>query len=277
MNKDQLILKLKDIVNDTRSDWLVSLEKRKLEELEFHNKNRDQAYISNLHQDMYEKLHGNEKYYRTVELSVNYLDNWIKIHSSGKIFLDYACGNGFYTIKAAKAGADLSIGIDISDISIKNAQSFASKEGVSQNTFFLQADCENTRLPDSSVDVVLCSGMLHHLDLKFALLELRRILKPGGIVYVYEALDYNPLIKFYRAVTPQMRTEWEKSHILSHKDIKFASNFFEIKDIRYWHLFSIAGAFFPFALPVFNSIDKMILSLPLIKMMSWMITFEMHK
>ena len=40
-----------------------------------------------------------------------------------------------------------------------------------------------------------------------------------------EALDYNPLIKLYRQLTPDMRTEWEKAHILSLKDLRFAQKF----------------------------------------------------
>jgi hypothetical protein len=48
-----------------------------------------------------------------------------------------------------------------------------------------------------------------------------------------------------------MRTEWEKAHILSYKDIDFASRFFDIKNIKHWHLFSIAGIYFPSALHLF--------------------------
>ena len=39
-----------------------------------------------------------------------------------------------------------------------------------------------------------------------------------------EALSVNPLIQLYRNSTPEMRTEWEKNHILGPKDLKFAKN-----------------------------------------------------
>ena len=79
------------------------------------------------------------------------------------VFLDYACGNGSNAIAAAKAGAKLSIGLDISDVSVQNCRRFATDAGVTSNSYFIQADAENTKLPDNSVDVIICSGMLHHL------------------------------------------------------------------------------------------------------------------
>ena len=78
-------------------------------------------------------------------------------------------------------------------------------------------------------------------------------------------------------MTPQMRTEWERAHILSYKDITFAKRFFNVKEIKHWHLFSIMGTFVPIVLPFLNMLDKIILQLPFIKMMSWMFTFKLHK
>ncbi len=275
--KQQLLQALELLSQISNDDWLAGLGGRKLAELEFHNRDRDKEFTAKLPHDTYEQLHGNKKFYNTVQLSSAYVDTWIRQHSKGRIFLDYACGNGFNAVKAAKAGADLAIGLDISDISIKNAQQCAKEKGISENTYFIQGDCENTRLPNECIDVCICSGMLHHLDLSFAFPELRRILKPGGVILAVEALDYNPLIKLYRTLTPQMRTEWEKAHILSYKDIIFAKRFFAVKEIKHWHLFSVAGVYMPFALPLFNVIDNVVLRLPLVKMMSWMFTFELHK
>jgi ubiquinone/menaquinone biosynthesis C-methylase UbiE len=277
MSKQKLIEHLNIARNETNHEWMLGLEKRKIEELNFHDKHRDGKLEENLPKDTYDKLYGNKKFYRTVKLSSGYIESWVNRHSQGKVFLDYACGNGMNTIRAAKAGAELAIGLDISDISVKNAQKLAKEEGVLDNTYFLQGDCENTGLPSECIDICICSGMLHHLDLSYAFFELRRILRPGGIILCIEALDYNPIIKLYRNITPQMRTEWEKNHILSYKDIIFAERFFDVKDIKHWHLFSIAGAYFPFALQIFNALDSLFLKLPIIKTLSWMFTFELHK
>ncbi len=53
-------------------------------------------------------------------------------------------------------------------------------------------------LDDNYIDAIICSGMLHHLDLSYAFLELRRILRAEGkILAAIEALNYNPAIKLY--------------------------------------------------------------------------------
>lgn len=262
----------------TNEEWLASLDERKRRELEFHDRDRDRTAIANLDSDTFEKFYGNKKYYSATSRSKEYVNRWIAENAKGKVFLDYACGNGEQAIKAAKAGARLAIGIDISDVSVRNARADAAAAGVSGSARFVQADAENTRLPDSSVDVILCSGMLHHLDLSFAFPELRRILVPGGRILAVEALDYNPMIKLYRKLTPAMRTEWEAAHILDLHDVKFAERFFDVEDMRFWHVSSILAPHLRF-LPtrLFDGIDSVLERTPGMRLMAWMFTFVLRK
>jgi hypothetical protein len=118
--------------------------------------------------------------------------------------------------------------------------------------------------------------MLHHLDLSYAFPELRRILAPGGKILAVEALDYNPLIKLYRALTPQMRTEWEKAHILSLKDLRFAKRFFDVGEVRYWHITSIAAPHLPFLARPLELLDRGLSRVPVIQLMAWIFTFELR-
>jgi ubiquinone/menaquinone biosynthesis C-methylase UbiE len=274
---ERLQLALGDIDRITNEAWLASLAGRKRSELEFHDKNRDREQTARIDQDTYERFYGNKKYYSATGDSKAYVDAWIAKNASGKVFLDYACGDGFNAIKAAKAGAALAIGIDISPVSIENARRDAAAAGVEQRTYFVQADAENTKLPDSSIDVVICSGMLHHLDLSYAFPELRRILVPGGRILAVEALDYNPAIKLYRLITPEMRTDWEKSHILSLKDITVAKRFFDIGEIRYWHITSILSPHMSSLAPTFRLLDTALAKIPLIQLLAWIFTFELVK
>lgn len=274
MNLPDLKKAINKIDKISNENWISSLEERKLKELEFHNLDRDIKRKENLDKDTFDKFYGNRKFYSTVQKSTNYKDEWIKSNAKGKVFLDYACGEGSNALYAARNGAKLSIGMDISDVSIQNCKENAEIDKI-KNAIFFQADCENTQLPDNSVDVIICSGMLHHLDLSYAFPELRRILAPGGKILAIEALDYNPFIKLYRYLTPSMRTEWEKAHILSYKDIRFAKNFFELGEIKHWHITSYAGAYFPRLLPLLNFIDSILVKVPIIKYMSWIFTFEL--
>lgn len=270
--------RLNEIEAIADEQWMAGLTERKRKELEFHDADRDETKIVTLDAETREKIYGNRKYYDATGLSKDYVDNWIRDNVKGKVFLDYACGNGRNAIKAAKAGAALSIGIDISRVSVENAKREAAAQGL-QNTRFVQADAENTMLPDNSIDRIVCSGMLHHLDLSYAFPELRRILKPGGRILAMESLNYNPAMKIYRAITPEMRTDWEKAHILSLKDVKFASRFFDVANVKYWHIASLIAPYARImkALPALDMIDRLLTRVPLVRLLAWIFTFELVK
>jgi ubiquinone/menaquinone biosynthesis C-methylase UbiE len=278
-----LLACLRELDKKSNEEWMAALNQRKLAELSFHDKVRASPESSDLPRDSYEELHSNFKYYDTIELVRAYMDEWVRTRARGAVFLDYACGNGTFALAAARTGASLAIGLDISRTSIENCRCAAAAEGLTANTFFIQGDCEDTRLPANSVDAVICSGMLHHLDLSYALPELRRILKPGGAILAIEALDYNPAIKLYRMLTPNLRTDWEKAHILSLKDVRFARRFFDIRSTRYWHLCSIGTVLlrntplFRPALRMANAIDSVLLKVFPVSLMAWMFSFEMVK
>jgi ubiquinone/menaquinone biosynthesis C-methylase UbiE len=268
-----LLKSLHNINKISNEEWMASLEERKLKELEFHDSRRKDKNLQEV--DSYEKYYGNKKYYTTVNSSRKYMLEWIEKNAPGKVFLDYACGNGEKAIYAAQCGAKLSIGIDISSVSIDNARKAAEENGVKDNIFFCQGDAENTKLPDRSIDTILCSGMLHHLDLSYAFPEMRRILAPDGKILAIEALGYNPLIQLYRNLTPQMRTEWEKHHILNFDDLKFAKRFFNIGDIKFWHILAYIAAHIPFALAPLNALDHILTKIPGLRLMAWIFTFEL--
>jgi ubiquinone/menaquinone biosynthesis C-methylase UbiE len=262
----------------TDAEWQASLSERKRRELAFHDEHRDRARAEALRetdQDTYERFYANRKYYDATTLSKTYVDDWIRHEAPGKVFLDYACGNGQFAIKAARAGAALALGLDISAVSVQNAAADAVQAGVAANARFVQGDAENTRLPAACIDRVMCNGMLHHLDLSYAFPELRRVVKPGGRILAVEALDYNPAIKLYRWLTPQMRTAWERAHILSLADVEFARRFFDVGEVRFWHITSMAGVHLRPLMPLLDGIDKMLTALPYVQRLAWIFTFEL--
>ncbi len=273
-----LLERINEIDKISDQEWKSSLAERKLKELEFHDRDRDQSSIEKtLSSNTYEKYYGNKKYYLSTRRSRQFTKDWIAAESKDKVFLDYACGNGETAIFAAQTGASLSLGFDISGVSVENARDAAVAAGLNDNIRFFQADAENTKLPNNSIDAIVCSGMLHHLDLSYAFPELRRILKPGGKILAVEALDYNPAIKVYRFLTPDMRTEWEKAHILNLSDVRFASRFFDVKEIRYWHVAGYAAGKFPWLFPLLDRLDLALEKIPYVQRMGWIFTFVLEK
>jgi SAM-dependent methyltransferase len=254
-----------------------TLEPRKRDELEFHDRYRDASAKQKLGGDEFDQIYGNERFYRVTEVSLAYTKDWVARNSPGKIFLDFACGDGGNSRRAAAAGAELAVGIDLSDLSVQNCRRDADSAGLADKTLYLQADCENTGFPDGSFDTIICSGVLHHMDLSFAFPELRRILAPGGRILCVEALAVNPAIQWYRNRTPEMRTEWEKNHILGPKDLSLAKRFFELGEVRYWHLSSIAAAYAPKMLKPLNVLDSVLCKVPGVRSLSWVFTFELLK
>lgn len=258
--------------------WKPGLSERKIRELEFHDRDRDKKFVAEAKTtDTFEKFYGNKKYYSATKRSQRFTENWLRDQcNGGGVFLDYACGDGLNATKASELGATLSIGIDISSVSIDNARERAKKLGA-KDVIFCQSDAENTGLPNDSIDFIICAGVLHHLDLSYAFPEIRRILKPGGKVLAIEALDYNPAIKLYRFLTPDMRTDWEKAHILSLRDVKFASRFFTVSRIDFWHVIGYAAGKIPFLAPVLEFLDKGLEKVPFLNRMAWIFTFELQK
>jgi SAM-dependent methyltransferase len=257
--------------------WLESLEQRKQEEARFHDADREGF------RNEREREVGNAHWYKATAPVSEHLRAWIVREAPHNIVLDYACGSGGMTREIARAGAAFAVGIDISEVSVRNATHTAHAEGLSDRVRFLQRDCEATELPDTAFDRILCTGMLHHLDLDRAMPELSRILKPGGRILCVEALNYNPAIKLYRRLTPRHRTDWEARHILSLREVRYARRWFAVENMRFFCMTSpLATLLRPgrarnLALQVGHAIDTLVTRIPLVQLWSWQFAFELVK
>ena len=105
----------------------------------------------------------------------------------GAHVLDYGCGPGNYTIAAAElVGPSGKVyAVDIHPLGIREVQKKADKKGLG-NVKTILTNC-NTKLPDSSVDVVLLFYVLHDFKDPDAIIkELNRMLKPMGVLSVID-------------------------------------------------------------------------------------------
>jgi len=120
------------------------------------------------------------------ELPPESMDEWrraIARHLPGRSELpavDVGCGTGRFT-SAIAAWFDVEVvGIDTAAEMLAVAHSRKARERVS----YLLGRAEHLPLRDSACDFAWLSTVIHHLDLAAVVLELRRVLRPGGTVLV---------------------------------------------------------------------------------------------
>jgi len=110
--------------------------------------------------------------------------------------LEIGCGTGVFTKKIAETGADI-LAVDISSYLISKARK--NLQGYPNVTFYV-ADAENLNLREEYFDSVVGISVLHHLNFKPALLEIRRVLKRGGRIVFTEPNMLNPQIMLERKI-----------------------------------------------------------------------------
>ena len=107
----------------------------------------------------------------------------------GHRVLEVGCGPGDLLLQLGRRvpGADLT-GIDPDPAALRKARRKAARRGLTVR--FMLAYADELPLPDDSLDRVLSSYMLHHLDEQpqvAAMREIRRVLRPGGELHVVDA------------------------------------------------------------------------------------------
>lgn len=101
--------------------------------------------------------------------------------------LDAGTGTGYFAVLLAAEGHRLT-GIDITPSMLAEARATAECFGVRAD--FVQMDVQDTSFADASFDAVVCRNLVWTLpDPEKAFCEWRRLLRPGGVLLVFDA-DY---------------------------------------------------------------------------------------
>lgn len=160
---------------------------------------------------------------------------FIKFLKTGDIVLDLGSGNGQNAIKASKIVKRV-IGLEQDKTLIVNAEKSAS--GIkANNVAFKRANLETKiALKNKSVDKVLFLDVLEHLNKRAQILaEIKRILKPGGILLLAVPNSRTSWKKAQRAVgissfsDPDHKIEYSKTQIT----LFLKKNGFDIIEITY--------------------------------------------
>ena len=121
--------------------------------------------------------HPHEKY-----ITIHMMDRYIK---PGDKILDIGGGPGHYSIHYARQGHDVTL-LDLSDENVRFAKKKARQYSVKFTA--LQGDAMDlSRFQDATFDIVFLMGPLYHLmedeSRRKAILEAKRVLKPGGYLF----------------------------------------------------------------------------------------------
>ncbi len=123
--------------------------------------------------------------------------------------LEIGCGAGLLCLEFAQQ-AESVIGIDVSQVALNFATRVKNHAGVT-NVAFQQGDAEHLAFGDNTFDLVICSEVLEHvLQPRQALIEIERVLKPGGTAILSTpcALSLSDVtMKIVRIFLPRLESE----------------------------------------------------------------------
>lgn len=125
------------------------------------------------------------------EQAINYITSILKAPKNS-IFLDAGCGNCAHSIRLANRGFFVQA-IDFSEAVIEMARENVNAAGLEEKISIKQENILNLPFENETFNYILCWGVLMHIpDLDKAMVELTRVLKPGGTLVISELNMYTP-------------------------------------------------------------------------------------
>lgn len=127
--------------------------------------------------------------------------------------LDLATGPGTLALELAALGSHV-VGIDTSPEQIATAMRVAKERNLEDRVHFKVARAESTGLDPDSYDLVTAGQCWHWFDGEAALAEVRRVLRPGGVLaiahYSYLA-EHSPVARDTETLILEFNPSWPKA------------------------------------------------------------------
>ena len=175
-----------------------------------------------------------------------------------KTVVDLGCGTGINMVPLSKRGADV-IGIDLSPDLIQHALQRIVSTNIKGRA--LIGSAYDTGFDNESVDVIFCAALVHHLDILRVRQEMRRILKKGGFVILYEPVRFSKFYDRLRKMLPSQSDVSDFEHPLTMLELNCICETFVREEQRLFRL--------PFAAISHRLFDRP--SAPCYKTSDWLI------
>jgi ubiquinone/menaquinone biosynthesis C-methylase UbiE len=104
----------------------------------------------------------------------------------GDLVLDAGARDAVHAIELVRRLDCRAIAVDPVPLHVERARKRVAEAGLDDRIEVVQATLEALPLDAASIDHVWCRDVLNHVDLSAALLELARVLRPGGSMLVYQ-------------------------------------------------------------------------------------------
>lgn len=147
--------------------------------------------------------------------------------------LDLGCGSGETLIPLIRRGANV-IGIDISPDLIAIARRRLCEEKLEAEVRVGSA--YDTELQDSSVDVIFCMSLIHHLELPRVRNEMLRILRPGGFIVLKEPVRFSRTYDRLRSFLPNHQDISDDEYPLTEDEFVGFQEGFKNDGLRFFRL-----------------------------------------
>ena len=106
--------------------------------------------------------------------------------------LDIGCGPGMQTVALAQALGGRVTAVDIHREYLNELRERSEAAGTAARIEILAGDMKELPLPPESFDLVWCEGAAYVMGFEKALIEWKRLLKPGGCIAVTELVWLRP-------------------------------------------------------------------------------------
>ncbi|MSP18597.1 MAG: class I SAM-dependent methyltransferase [Bdellovibrionales bacterium] len=152
----------------------------------------------------------------------------IQLDPKNSSLIDIGCGNGEVTRRVEPLFSKVT-GTDLSGTSLEKAQ-----KNCARSHFIHSKENKSIPVSDQSFDVALAFCVLHHIQPQsrnFFMKDIYRLLKPHGILLIYEHNPFNPLTQYIVS-----RCEFDKDAVLLRRSAcenLVESNSFQIVESKF--------------------------------------------